>query len=199
MVDREFLVNDQAFGLPVFPLDEIRTRFNPDEVYFHVAVPYTDMNLLRSKRFETLRGMGYQPASYVSPHAYVDPTSSLGEHVFIFENNVVQPFVQIGNGVVLWSGNHIGHHSRIEDWAFVSSHVVVSGHCVVGKRTFLGVNATLGNNVSVGNENWILPNTLLLSDTSDGQMWKPPRSEMAKHRPPGSLNEPATSITESRA
>ena len=36
--------------------------------------------------------------------------------------------VRIGNDVVLWSGNHIGHDSTIGDHCFIASHVVVSGN-----------------------------------------------------------------------
>ena len=78
------------------------------------------------------------PASYVSPRAFVWRNVKLGEHCFIFENNVLQPFVNIGDNVVLWSGNHIGHHSKIGDHCFVSSHVVVSGFCDIGANCFLG-------------------------------------------------------------
>jgi sugar O-acyltransferase (sialic acid O-acetyltransferase NeuD family) len=94
--------------------------------------------------------MGYRPASYVSPRAFVWRNVEVGEHCFIFENNVVQPFVKIGANVVLWSGNHIGHHSVIRDHCFISSHVVVSGFCDIGEHCFFGVNATLGNNVTIG-------------------------------------------------
>src|SRR5262249_7085433 len=111
---------------------------------------YTQLNRLRTRLYRTAKQMGYQPASYVSPRAFVWRNAKLGEHCFVFENNVIQPFVSIGDNVVLWSGNHIGHHSRIGDHCFVSSHVVVSGFCDIGPSCFLGVNATVGNNVTIG-------------------------------------------------
>ena len=66
---------------------------------------------------------------------------TVGENSFILEANTLQPFVNIGNDVVLWSGNHIGHHSIISDHVFFTSHVVLSGNCVVGSNCFLGVNS----------------------------------------------------------
>ena len=48
----------------------------------------------------------------------------IGENTFIFEANVVQPGVTVGDNVVLWSGNHIGHDSVIEDHCFIASHAV---------------------------------------------------------------------------
>ena len=58
--------------------------------------------------------------------------------------------MRIGNGVTLWSGNHIGHHASIGDFVFISSHVVISGGVTVGERSFIGVNATTNDHISIG-------------------------------------------------
>ena len=143
------------------------------DAYFHVAITYAGINQLRKDKIAELSSLGMTPVSYISPQAYVDDTVAMGKHNFIFESNTVQPFVTLGSGIVLWSGNHIGHHSIVEDDVFISSHVVVSGHCRIGERSFLGVNSTLANNVSVGKANWILPNTFISTDTGDDEFWKP--------------------------
>jgi acyl-[acyl carrier protein]--UDP-N-acetylglucosamine O-acyltransferase len=66
----------------------------------------------------------------------------IGENCFIFEDNTIQPFVRIEDNVILWSGNHIGHHSTIKSHNFISSHVVVSGQCTIEPNCFIGVNST---------------------------------------------------------
>ena len=43
----------------------------------------------------------------------------IGENSFIFENNVIQPFVRVGNNCILWSGNHVGHRTVLRDHVFV--------------------------------------------------------------------------------
>jgi acyl-[acyl carrier protein]--UDP-N-acetylglucosamine O-acyltransferase len=81
------------------------------------------------------------------------------------EDNNIQPFVEIGNNVVLWSGNHIGHHSQIKDHVFFTSHVVLSGHCIVNEFCFLGVNSTvrdysqLARGTLVGMSSSVMKNT----------------------------------------
>jgi UDP-3-O-[3-hydroxymyristoyl] glucosamine N-acyltransferase len=97
----------------------------------------------------------------------------MGEHCFIFEANVVQPFVKIGRNVVLWSGNHIGHHSTIGDNCFVSSHVVVSGSVNVGRNCFLGVNSTFANNLEIGDDVWVGPHVVVTKDVEAGAFLKP--------------------------
>jgi UDP-3-O-[3-hydroxymyristoyl] glucosamine N-acyltransferase len=92
----------------------------------------------------------------------------------------VQPLVKIGNNVVLWSGNHIGHHSVVRDNCFIASHVVISGFCDIGEYSFLGVNATLANNITVGKDNWIGPNVALMKSTEAGALFKTEQPEPAR-------------------
>jgi sugar O-acyltransferase (sialic acid O-acetyltransferase NeuD family) len=178
-VERQFMKRESLFGLPVIPLEEMEQRYAPTEHSFFAANVYTQGNQLRTRLYQVAKEKGYRPASYISPHAFVWRNCKLGEHCFIFENNVVQPFVTIGNNVVLWSGNHIGHHSTIEDNCFVSSHVVVSGFCRVGEACFMGVNATVANNVSIGNGCVVGAGALILSDVPDHTtavgIWKKPK------------------------
>ena len=88
--------------------------------------------------------------------------------------------MKIGNNVVLWSGNHIGHHSVIRDNCFISSHVVISGFCDIGENSFIGVNATLANNVTIGRDNWIGPNMTIMKNTEAGALFKTEQPEPAK-------------------
>jgi sugar O-acyltransferase (sialic acid O-acetyltransferase NeuD family) len=168
-VEREHRRREELFGLPVVPFEELPARFAPAEHEFYAALVYTQGNALRARLYQTAKEMGYRPASYVSPRAFVWRNVILGEHCFVFENNVLQPFVKIGSNVVLWSGNHIGHHSSIGDHCFVSSHVVVSGFVHIGPSCFLGVNATFANNLTVGGRCVIGAGALVLGDVEEGQ------------------------------
>jgi UDP-3-O-[3-hydroxymyristoyl] glucosamine N-acyltransferase len=53
----------------------------------------------------------------------------------------------------MWSGNHVGHLSRISDHCFLSSHVVISGNSSVGEYSFLGVNSAISDNIAVAENN----------------------------------------------
>lgn len=178
-VETAYLQRDRLFGLPVVPFEDVEGRFPPDEHDFYAALVYTQQNRLRERLYREAKEKGYAPASYVSSQAFVWHNVRLGEHCFIFENNVVQPFVEIGSNVVLWSGNHIGHHSRIGSHCFVSSHVVVSGFVDIGESCFLGVNATFANNVSMGSRCLVGAGALVLGDVGDDEkvvgVWKKAR------------------------
>jgi sugar O-acyltransferase (sialic acid O-acetyltransferase NeuD family) len=179
-VEKAFLKRETLFGLPVVPFEEIEGQFPPGECEVFAALVYTQLNRLRARLVAEAKAKGYALASYVSSHAFVWSNVKMGEHCFIFENNVVQPFVTLGNNVILWSGNHIGHHSAIGDHSFISSHVVISGFVDVGSACFLGVNATLINNIKIAPDCWIGPSVTMTRDTLPGQFFKPGNAEPAR-------------------
>lgn len=155
----------QLRGRPVVPFAEVSDRYPPGDHEVFVAVGYRQMNDVREKLCNEVRAKGYSLLSYVCSKATTWRQPQIGENVFIFEDNTIQPFVSIGSGSVLWSGNHVGHHSQIEDYCFISSHVVISGHCQIGSHSFIGVNATIADGVKVGARNLIGPGTLIQKDT----------------------------------
>ena len=179
-VERKFLRSARFKGLPLVALEEITDYFPPDSHSVYVAVTYTQLNRLRERLLVKAKGLGYDLASYISSRAFLWRNVVLGEHCFIFEDNTVQPFVTIEDNTILWSGNHIGHHSRIRKNCFISSHVVVAGVCDIGENSFLGVNATVANNITVGRDTWIGPNTAVMKDVAPGTLFKTPHTEPAK-------------------
>lgn len=166
-VELNFITKDSLFGLPVVPLEKVADRFEPAKHHFFAALVYNQMNDLRTRLYQKAKSLGFSPASYVSKQAFVWSNCKLGEHCFVFENNVIQPFVEIGINNVIWSGNHIGHHSKIGDNNFISSHVVISGFVNIGNSCFLGVNSTFANNLTVGNRCLFGAGSLVLADVPD--------------------------------
>lgn len=166
-VERAYLKRTELFGVPVVAFEDLPSLFSPRDHTFYAALVYTEGNRLRARLYQSAKQMGYRAASYVSPRAFVWRNAVIGEHVFVFEHNVIQPFASVGNNVVLWSGNHLGHHSSIGDDSFVSSHVVISGYSRIGTSAFLGVNATISTKVTIGNDCTVGAGALVLGDVPD--------------------------------
>ena len=171
-VERAFLRNQTLFGLPVVAFEDLEKVFDPAACKVFVAITYTQLNRVRTRLYKEARRKGFEVVSYISPAAFVWKNVTIGENCFIFENNVIQPFVKIGNNVILWSGNHIGHHSVIHDNVFIASHVVVSGFVEVGENCFLGVNSTIANNVKIAEDCVIGAGSLISRDTDKGTVYK---------------------------
>jgi sugar O-acyltransferase (sialic acid O-acetyltransferase NeuD family) len=166
-VDGAHLKESTFLSRPVVPMEEVATTYAPGQHDGFVAVGYSKINALRQQKCEALRALGYGLASYVSNRASIARNVAHGWNCFILEDNTIQPFVTIGNGVTLWSGNHIGHHASIGDFAFISSHVVVSGGVKIGARCFIGVNSTLNDHITVGERCVIGSGSLIVKDLAD--------------------------------
>ncbi len=179
-VESQFLKRSELSGRPVVAFEDVEAAYDPATHDVYVATVYTQLNRLRARLASDAKRKGYKLASFVSPRAFVWRNVQIGEHCFIFEDNTVQPFVKIEDNVILWSGNHIGHHSTIRRNCFFSSHVVVSGFCDIGENSFLGVNSTISNNVKIGRDNWIGPGSTVMQDTQDGDFFSARSSEKSK-------------------
>jgi sugar O-acyltransferase (sialic acid O-acetyltransferase NeuD family) len=164
-VDAEYVGGGSFHDLPVVAFEEVARHFEPSRFQMFLPISYRGVNALRKARYLEAKGKGYTCISYVSSKATVWPGFVPGDNCFIFENNVIQPFVSIGSNVILWSGNHIGHHTSIADHCFLASHVVVSGSVTLGERCFVGVNATFRDGISIGEECVIGAGAVILADT----------------------------------
>lgn len=171
-VEQAYLSRSKLCGLPVVPFETLETVFAPETHEVFVAVTYLQLNRLRTRLATAAKHKGYRLASYISSQAFVWRNVQVGEHCFVFEHNTVQPFVTLGNNIVLWSGNHIGHHSVIRDNGFISSQVVISGFCDIGENVFLGVNATVSNNITIARDCWIGPAVIIRRDTQPGGLYR---------------------------
>ena len=171
----EFITEDRFLERPVVPFEEVDRSFPAADYQLFVALGYKATNKIRQQRFEEALAKGYECVSYISSQAVVN-AARIGRNCFIQEQNVVQPFVAIGDNVTLWAGNHIGHHSEIHDHAFISSHVVVSGHCVIEHNCFLGVNSTLRDNIRLGAFSVIGAGAVVMKDTEERSLVRPAES-----------------------
>lgn len=163
--DLQYIKKDNFCGLPVVSMDEVAQRFPPGEFQGFVAVASGHLNRDRSALFTRVKELGYTLASYISARAFVWHNVEIGENCFILEDNTLQPFTKIGNNVTLWSGNHIGHRTVIEDHCFITSHVVVSGYCTIGAYSFVGVNACFADKVTVAPDNFIAMGAVINKNT----------------------------------
>lgn len=179
-VDRQYVETSSMCGLPVIPYDELSQSFPAHAADIFVALSYAKLNTVRARKVAQVRADGYRTASYVSSRAAVFDGFEPAGNCFILEHNTIQPFVRIGDNVTLWSGNHIGHHSVIEDNCFISSHVVISGGVTVGDGTFIGVNSTIRDHVSIGPRCVIGAGSLITADAAAEGVYTSPASERAR-------------------
>lgn len=178
VLDDDYLEGDETFGHPVIGTSKVTDAYPPERYDMFIALAYGRINHLRAEKCAWARALGYDLPSYISPRATVFPTFEHGDNCLVFEDNTIQPFAVIGSNVTLWSGNHIGHHSTIEDDVFIASHVVVSGGVHIKQGAFIGVNATLRDHITVGKYCVVGAGVVLLADAEDESVYRATTAEL---------------------
>ncbi|MCO4783736.1 MAG: acetyltransferase [Candidatus Cloacimonetes bacterium] len=176
-VSKAHINDDVKFGLPVVPFESVQGIYTPLDHEMYVAIAYVNMNKIRQRFYNEAKGKGYNLLTYISSKASIY-TEVIGDNCFIFEDNTLQPYIKLGNNIVLWSGNHIGHHSTIEDHCFIASHAVISGHCVIKENSFIGVNATIRDSVIIEKENIIGAGAVILKNTKEKEVYAVRNTEL---------------------
>jgi len=181
-LDRDYLESKEHRGLPVVPFEEVEAHYPPGDFEMFIPMSFKRMNHVRAEKYEHAKELGYELISYVSSKATIWPDFKCGDNCFIFEDNTIQPFVEIGNDVVMWSGNHIGHHSVIKDHVMITSHVVISGCCTIEPYCFFGVNATIRDETVIARETLVGMGVTILKDTKEFEVYKAMATQPASFR-----------------
>lgn len=179
-VDAAYRTADEVLGRPVVDFEAVETLYPPATHEMFVAMSYLKVNKARAAKAAEAEAKGYTLTAHVSPRATVWRGFELQPNTIVMEENVIQPYASVGRNVIMWSGNHLGHHSHVGDDCFIASHVVISGNCRIGQGTFIGVNATLRDNISVGTYNVIGAGTLILADTPDAAVFMGEATPMSR-------------------
>jgi sugar O-acyltransferase (sialic acid O-acetyltransferase NeuD family) len=172
-VNAQYVPETKIFeGLPVIAFESVEETYPPSDFKFFAPMSPSRMNKVRESVYHQIKQKGYEMITYVSSKATVFPGTVIGDNCFILEDNTIQPFTSIGNNVVLWSGNHIGHHGVINDHVSFTSHVVMSGHCVVESFAFFGVNATMRDGIRIAEGSFIAMAAAVTKDTEAWGVYK---------------------------
>jgi sugar O-acyltransferase (sialic acid O-acetyltransferase NeuD family) len=169
--NERYIETHELEDLPVTAFERLAETHPPERYSMLVAIGFSGVNSARRAVYDECKASGYELVSYVSSKARRWDDLVLGDNCFIFEDNVIQPNVRIGNDVILWSGNHIGHDSTIEDHVFVASHAVISGNVTIGESSFVGVNATFRDGITIAPKCVIGAGALIMKDTVEGGVY----------------------------
>lgn len=165
--DREHCRSNQFLDRPLVPFDEIARHFPPSTHAMFIAIGYHQLNALRSERCRAARALGYELASYIAPSAWLPEGFEPGDNALILDRVTVQPGARIGRNVALWSGVTIGHHSTVEDDAWIAAGAVIGGSSLIGQGCFVGLNATIGHEVTIGRRCLLGARTLITKHVAD--------------------------------
>ena len=180
--DSEYAKESTFLGLPVVDFERVNQVYPSSDHKMFIALSYARMNELRAAKYFRAKEMGYELVSYVSSRCTYLSDSPAGDNCFILEDNTIQPFVRIGSNVTLWSGNHIGHDSIIEDHCFLASQIVVSGRVRIRPYCFIRVNVTLRNAITIASHTLLGAGAIIMKDTIEHGVYIPGRTDLFKKK-----------------
>jgi sugar O-acyltransferase (sialic acid O-acetyltransferase NeuD family) len=148
-VDAAFQKSDTHSGLPLVAWERLEQTFPPGSIKLLGPLSYRRLNEFRRERHQEGKARGYEFASFIHPASHIY-TQDIGENCFILEACVIQPFVRVGAGVMMWSGSVIGHHAQIGDYCFLSGCVGLGGGVRLGAGCFLSGKVGISPGFEIG-------------------------------------------------
>lgn len=170
-IDREYLSERTAFGVPVVPFEELESAFPPGTCEILVSVGYRDVNQARARTCERCIARGYTLVSYTSPIAHRSEHSQVGtSNTLLLDRVTVQPFATVGDDVFLM-GCSVNHDATVEDHCYIATGAVVAGGATIGAYSFVGLNATIRNEIAIAPRCVIGAGAVIKRDTEEGEVY----------------------------
>ena len=176
-VDEAFRKSDTFHDLPLVPFETVEKKYPPSDYKMFILLGYQNMNRLRASKYKAAKAKGYEFISYVNSNVYSLEEFDIGENCFIMENQSINLDVKIGNNVVMWSCNHIGDNTVIDNHVWFSSHVTVAGDVKIKEYSFMGVNVGISNNVTIAPNTFIGGGVFITHDTKEAGVYCLPKTK----------------------
>lgn len=171
-VDKAYIEGNTFEDKPLIDFESIIDLYPPQEYNMFVAVGYSKRNKLREEIYKRVKNKGYSCINYIHPSCIVPHDIIIGENCILFENVVVQPFVQLANNIIIWSNATVCHDSRICDNVFIGSNACINGFVIVKNNVFLGANSTIRDHVQVEEETLVGCGVAINQNTEKKQVLK---------------------------
>lgn len=107
-------------------------------------------NELRMRIGNFLSNAGIKLFTAIHAKSYIASKVSIGEGSVVFAGVVINPLVEIGQGVICNTNCIIEHESSIGEYSHICPGAVLTGNVKIGKRVFIGANAVVKQGLTIG-------------------------------------------------
>jgi sugar O-acyltransferase (sialic acid O-acetyltransferase NeuD family) len=121
----------------------------------------------RSIFVEQAAALGFGFTTVVHPTAYVSPTTTLGEGVYIGPRAAISPSCRIGSHVIVLQGVNVGHHVEIGDFSSLMMGANVAGSTRIGEATYIATGSVVIDHVDVGSHAVVAAGAVVAEDVPD--------------------------------
>jgi len=142
------IVLDQHMNSKVLPVDELYSNRSNyiNQAQFIVAV---GNNNDRKRLLDELINEGASIATVLHPSAVIAPSAIIEEGSCVLAGSILNPFVQIGKGVIINTKASVDHHGVIGEYTHVAPGATLAGEVTVGSLGFIGTGASISNQINI--------------------------------------------------
>lgn len=176
-LDKELHTSDSFEGLPNYCFENLPKHLNPADFQLFIAIGASDM-LGFARRDKMTQGlqMGFDLFS----HSFASNTPAdklvYGRNTFIMPNSSIDPFVVLGDGVIVWNGSTICHHTTVGDFSFIAPGATICGKVHIAEHCFIGSNATIRDNIFLAPRTLVGAGATITKNTAADSVYMPGKS-----------------------
>ncbi|MBF0343338.1 MAG: NeuD/PglB/VioB family sugar acetyltransferase [Nitrospirae bacterium] len=111
-------------------------------------------------------------ANAVHPSAVIATTARLGKGVIVNPNAVIQPYVSIGDHVMIHAGVIVEHDCVISDFVNLAPRVALTGYVRVGKGSTIYTGAVVSPGLTIGEYSRVSAGSVVMSSIGDNITFK---------------------------
>lgn len=147
-VNKEFVTNDSYEGLPLVAFEDIEMIYPPNNYDILLGVGYSRMNGIRKEIFYKSKKKGYKIASYIHSTTLIQ-TDCIGEGNMILAQNLISPFVSIGDSNIIFNKTLVGHDNIIGSFNTISSQITLCGFVTLKDNCFIGAGSIIKDHITI--------------------------------------------------
>lgn len=139
-----------VLGYPVFAEDGDLPALLCQYRFFLVTVGQIKSCERRKQLYEVIRAGGGEPATIVSPLAYVSRHARLGQGTIVMHHALINAGAAIGDNCIINSKALIEHDTMVGNHCHISTGVLLNGGVVVESECFVGSGSVAREGVRIG-------------------------------------------------
>lgn len=117
---------------------------------------------------EKLLKDGFQLPPIIHPKAWVSPSATLADGVFVGAGAVIQAGAKIGKAALINSNATVEHHCEIGAGAHIGPGAVLAGLAMVGEKSMIGAGAVVRDRVEIGKNVTVGAGAAVVQNIPDG-------------------------------
>lgn len=133
----EFTLINNEINLP-------NELINFERIQVLVCIGYSNMNNHREHMIKVVKNnLKLINVNWISKKAYIASDLRIGYSNIILPMAIIEPSVELVNGIVFWFGSHVAHNSKIFSNCWIAARTSIGANCVIGKNCFFGISSTI--------------------------------------------------------